>query len=472
MRTRKLTHYFLGYVISITVLMLVLVVAGYEWIEYGNARHLLVQKLDRMVASQSLILAGPVFEKDRKQIKLILASTISNAEVQRVVVRDQFGAVLDKYGEVASTNPDFVKSTKINFISGNGYVRVGSLEIELTDRVIHQQFKDRLKSDAIMCLVLLISFVACAHFAHYRLIGKPLGRLMDAIRIQKEDGPRPQVEWGDSDEIGVLISQFNEMQIQQQSYETNLQLLVDERTQKLNDAMHQAETANLAKSEFLASMSHELRTPLTSSLGSLGLLDTFLPDDIPDDAKELIEIAKRNNEALLRLVNELLDYEKILSGRLEIETSPQKICELVQSTVNDNQGLARTQSIQFVMTHCDSPVIAQVNEYRFEQVLNNLLSNAAKFSTAGSNVEISVEKGDQTVFIRVKDFGAGIPEEFKSKIYEQFTQADSSATRQFGGTGLGLSISKALVEGMGGEINFVSQVGVGTEFTVTLPIRD
>jgi len=242
--------------------------------------------------------------------------------------------------------------------------------------------------------------------------------------------------------------------------------------QMLVDAKEMSESANRAKSDFLASMSHELRTPLTSSLGSLGLLKSIAVDEISEKSQELLEIAMRNNEALLRLVNELLDFEKILSGTLEIKTSRHNICELTSNIIKDNQGYAQTQSVKFVFRDPKTSLFAAVQEHRFAQVLNNLLSNAAKFSESGSDVEISVESDNGCIFVKVKDYGPGIPEDFREKIYHQFTQIDSSSTRKHGGTGLGLSISKALMENMGGTLDFETEVGVGSTFFVTLPASD
>lgn len=230
-----------------------------------------------------------------------------------------------------------------------------------------------------------------------------------------------------------------------------------------------AEAANSAKSDFLATMSHELRTPLTSSIGSLGLLDAMMSDDLSDEGRELVKIAVRNNKSLLRLVNELLDYEKILSGTLEIETDRHDICKLTSQAVNDNLGYARMQSVNFILSDHPTPLFANVQEYRFEQVLGNLLSNAAKFSDPGSDVEICTETDGTNIRVKVKDYGPGIPPSFRESIFKKFTQMDSSTTRKHGGTGLGLPISKALTESMGGILGLETEVGVGSTFFITLP---
>lgn len=223
------------------------------------------------------------------------------------------------------------------------------------------------------------------------------------------------------------------------------------------------------KNEFVSTVSHELRTPLTSIRGSLGLLEGGLAGELPGQAKSLIGIAASNCERLVDLINDILDMEKIVSGRMSFDFTTQALMPLVEQAVEANQGFAVQHDAQFVIVARLAEGRARVDPDRFLQVLANLLSNAAKFSPAGGTVDVSLLRRGQRLRIEVVDRGPGIPEDFRARVFEKFSQADGSTTRAKSGSGLGLSISRTLVERMGGEIGFDSEPGRRTCFWFELP---
>jgi PAS domain S-box-containing protein len=223
------------------------------------------------------------------------------------------------------------------------------------------------------------------------------------------------------------------------------------------------------KTEFVSTVSHELRTPLTSIRGSLGLISGGVAGELPEAVKSLVGIAKNNCERLIRLINDILDSEKIESGKLRLDLQVVDIRQLVQQALAANEGFAGQHNVRLVMRAPETPLHVRIDSDRMTQVLTNLLSNAVKFSPAGSPVEVRLSRTAQKVRVEVVDVGPGIPEEFSARIFQKFSQADSSDTRQKGGTGLGLNISRALVEKMGGTIGFSSKAGVGTTFFFEVP---
>lgn len=226
------------------------------------------------------------------------------------------------------------------------------------------------------------------------------------------------------------------------------------------------------KDEFVSVVSHELRTPLTSIRGSLGLLIHGIAGAISQQAKELLVIALNNSERLIRLINDILDIQKIQSGQMRFSLQKTEIMPLVEQALTNNNSYGEQFGVHFSITERCAGVQVSVDSDRFLQVLTNLMSNAAKFSPRGSTVEIGVSRRESWVRVTVTDHGCGIPEEFRSRIFEKFAQADSSDTRQKGGSGLGLSICKAIVEKMNGRIDYVSQLNVGTSFYFELPGED
>ncbi len=223
------------------------------------------------------------------------------------------------------------------------------------------------------------------------------------------------------------------------------------------------------KTEFVSTVSHELRTPLTSIRGSLGLISGGVAGELPEAVKSLVGIAKSNCERLIRLINDILDSEKIESGKLRLNLQIVDMRQLVQQALAANEGFADQHGVRLVIRAPETPLHVRIDSDRMTQVLTNLLSNAVKFSPAGSPVEVRLSRAAQKVRVEVVDIGPGIPEEFHGRIFQKFSQADSSDTRQKGGTGLGLNISRALVEKMDGTIGFISAAGAGTTFFFEMP---
>lgn len=225
------------------------------------------------------------------------------------------------------------------------------------------------------------------------------------------------------------------------------------------------------KSEFISTVSHELRTPLTSIRGSLGLLEGGVLGNLPPKALDLIKIANKNSQRLVMLVNDILDMDKLVAGKMTILTDKINLLEIVETAIEANSAYAASYHVRYVLAKMlrQTRTMVRADANRLMQVLTNLLSNAAKFSHSNGVVEIRIVAELNFFRVEVEDRGDGIPENFRSQLFGAFSQAGSGNTRQQGGTGLGLNISKKLVEHMGGDMGYVSEVGKGTTFWFTVP---
>ena len=227
----------------------------------------------------------------------------------------------------------------------------------------------------------------------------------------------------------------------------------------------------ILKDEFISTVNHEIRTPLTAIQGSLGLLRHKLADQLDEKGEKLLNMSYENCENLAFLINDILDIEKMAAGKMEYQIEDADLCALVAHTVERQDAYAEKYGVKFVVRMDVEAVHVQIDQSRFNQALVNLLSNAAKFSPEGGSVEVTVSmRNEDEVAVSVKDYGPGIPESFHEKIFEKFAQVDSSATRAKGGTGLGLAITKTIIEELNGSIEFKTEVGKGTTFTILLPV--
>jgi PAS domain S-box-containing protein len=226
------------------------------------------------------------------------------------------------------------------------------------------------------------------------------------------------------------------------------------------------------KNEFVSTVSHELRTPLTSIKGALGLLQGGLMAELPEKAKRMIEIAYQNSDRLVRLINDILDIEKIEAGMMKYVLVPVSVTDLLTEAIDANRGFADEHGVRLVLADDVTHATVSADQDRMMQVLTNLLSNAIKYSPKEGEVVIRADEEADKIHVSVTDKGPGIHEDFRSSIFAKFAQADSSDTREIGGTGLGLAISKAIVEQHGGTIGFETETAQGTTFHFDLPLRE
>lgn len=227
--------------------------------------------------------------------------------------------------------------------------------------------------------------------------------------------------------------------------------------------------AEEAKHEFISVVSHELRTPLTSISGSLELVRSGVAGSVSDKASTMVEIALRNSKRLVRLINDILDAEKIQSGNMRYNLEELDLNDLLDQSIDEMNGYGDEFGVTLVKTDTVENAMVKADHDRLLQVMANLISNAVKVSPEGLQVEVGLHKNSGRYRIFVRDHGPGISKEAHDKIYDRFTQADSTTTRKIAGTGLGLSITRTLVVQMGGGIDFTTKSGEGTTFYVDLP---
>lgn len=247
-----------------------------------------------------------------------------------------------------------------------------------------------------------------------------------------------------------------------------LALAIEAREQILQSDILQLREYEQMKSDFVSTVSHELRTPLTSMRGALGLVLSGAAGTLSPQGRDLLQIANQNTERLIRLINDILDIEKIESGTISVRRDRCDLRAVLEATIAGVHGYAAEHDVRVILR---APSTAEVmgDQDRLVQVFTNLLSNAIKFSPRDGDVVVSLEVESEAARVSVSDHGPGIPAEFQARVFGKFQQAESSSSRRHGGTGLGLAIARAIVERHDGDISFRTAAGSGTTFVVELP---
>jgi len=357
------------------------------------------------------------------------------------------------------------------------YILVSALT---SHSLIHEQsagFGQRLML-YVFIIVLLIS-VAMAIIA--KRMTRPIQRLtIAAERISEGEDDVSIPDTQRTDELGVLANAFKTMMTHLSASKFKLEAMADnleeevvQRTHDLEQALEQAESANLAKSEFLANMSHEIRTPMN---GVIGMTNLLLDSDLSEEQQYKALVIKRSSDSLLSVINDILDFSKIEAGKLDIDIIEFDFDVMINDFAMIMANRASEKGIELIC-----PANLSFHQWfkgdpaRLRQILSNLVGNAIKFTSEGEVVvhcsQVNVAEPYSQLKFSITDTGIGITQEQQQELFERFTQADSSTTREHGGTGLGLAISKQLVELMGGEIGVISDVGKGSTFWFTVELE-
>jgi two-component system, NarL family, sensor histidine kinase BarA len=500
-----------GRVLLLTIvpaLLMAVVLGGYfTWMQLSDLQAQLLQR-GEMIADQLAPLAAPALgRKDRELLERIAGQALEQADVRAVSFLDADSNVLAHAGPSMINQAPVGNSTHLLQRTGNDATRfllpvfgrqrhltgdmipdeadrlLGWVELELSHTgTLLRGYRSLFASLILIATGLILTAILALRMS--RTISVPISRVKLAVAQLKDGNLEVRLPPLGSLELDELASGINRMAATLQNAQEELQHSIDQATEDVRQNLETIEIQNIEldlarkealeasriKSEFLANMSHEIRTPLNGILGFTHLLQK---SEMTPRQLDYLGTIEKSADSLLSIINEILDFSKIEAGKLVLDSVPFNLRDLLQDTLTILAPAAHAKQLELVsLVYRDTPLALLGDPLRLKQILTNLVSNAIKFTREGTIVARAMLEDEQEdsvqLRISVQDTGIGLSSQDVRALFQAFSQADNSLSRQPGGTGLGLVISKRLIEQMGGEIGVDSTPGEGSEFWISL----
>lgn len=500
-----------GRVLLLTLLptsLMALLLGGYfTWMQLSELQTQLLQR-GEMIAEQLAPLVAPAMgHKDTDLLERIATQSLEQPDVRAVSFLAPDRASLAHAGPTMLNQPPTGNSSQLLQRSGNDATRyllpvfgrhrnlagelipdeadrlLGWVEVELSHNgMLLRGYRSLFASLLLIAIGLMCTAALALRIS--RTINSPIGQIKQAVAQLKDGNLETRLPPLGSQELDQLASGINRMAETLQNAQEELQHSIDQATEDVRQNLETIEIQNIEldlarkealeasriKSEFLANMSHEIRTPLNGILGFTHLLQK---SELSPRQLDYLGTIEKSADNLLGIINEILDFSKIEAGKLVLDSVPFNLRDLLQDTLTILAPAAHAKQLELVsLVYRDTPLALVGDPLRLKQILTNLISNAIKFTREGTIVARAMIEDEQEdsvqLRISVQDTGIGLSNQDVRALFQAFSQADNSLSRQPGGTGLGLVISKRLIEQMGGEIGVDSTPGEGSEFWISL----